>query len=137
MNSVSLPCAERSRCFFALTFDFRLSFSKTFCELLLKEQSLQSLLVVVDSDEESKEKNTTPTRKMKLHLSPRECQFKARSHPFVQNSLSQFSPAFSQLIGSHQVGELTNGRVKLTQRFKAGGSGNFKERPAILKGGKS
>lgn len=114
------------RCFF-LTFDLRLGFSQTFSKLLLKEQSLQSLLVVVNSDEESrKDIEKTLTKMVK---SVRECQFKVRSHPIVQNSLSQFSLAFSLLIGSHQVEELTNGTVKLpTQKFRAGGSGNFKER---------
>lgn len=39
---------------FVLTFNLRLCFSKTLCKLLLKEQSLQSLLVMVNSVEEKR-----------------------------------------------------------------------------------
>lgn len=39
---------------FVLTFNLGLCFSKTLCKLLLKEQSLQSLLVMVNSVEEKR-----------------------------------------------------------------------------------
>ncbi len=48
-------------------------------------------------------------------------------------SLSFHRP-FYHLLGSHQVGELTNGYVKLAKTFTEGGSGNFKEGPGILNG---
>lgn len=43
------------------------------------------------------------------------------------------SQAFYHLLGSHHVGELTNGFV---QKFTEGGSGNFKEGAGILNGEK-
>lgn len=46
------------------------------------------------------------------------------------------SQAFYHVIGFHQVGELTNGYVKLAQKFTEGGSVNFKEGPGILNGEK-
>lgn len=67
----------------ALTFDLRLGFSKTLCKLLLKEQSLQSLLVVVNSYEVEKqvrggEKRGKNRKAGELHLSPAELKFNAR-----------------------------------------------------------
>lgn len=60
-----------------------------------------------------------------LHLSPGESKFKARRDSTVQNSLSQFSLHYHP-ISAYQNGELTNGFVKLAQKFtKGGGGGGF------------
>lgn len=67
-----------------------------------------------------------------LHLSPGESKFKARRDSTVQNSLSQFSLHYHP-ISAYQNGELTNGFVKLAQKFtKGGGGGDFKEGLRIL-----
>lgn len=111
---------------FVLTFNLRLCFSKTLCKLLLKEQSLQSVLVMVNSVEEERVKGGGKGGG-ELHLSPGESKFKARSHSTIQNSLSQFSLHYHS-ISAYQNGELTNGFVKLAQKFTKGGRGGISKR---------
>lgn len=50
LHNLTVAC----KVMFVLTFNLGLCFSKTLCKLLLKEQSLQSLLVMVNSVEEKR-----------------------------------------------------------------------------------